>query len=94
LQAHFPEVRRSRGIDLAFKLRNVKNLIALLMPLLFQSFFLADDLAVAMESRGFGRKDRSFRKIYCFTPKDWIFTLLCLAALTVFLYLERGSGFG
>ena len=87
---HITEAQRSRGIDLAFKLRNVKNLIALLMPLLFQSFILADDLAVAMESRGFGRKGRSFRKSYRFIPTDWMVTILCLAALAVFLYLERG----
>jgi len=87
---HITEAQRSRGIDLAFKFRNVKNLIALLMPLLFQSFILADDLAVAMESRGFGRKGRSFRKSYRFTHKDWIITLLCLVALTVFLFFERG----
>ncbi|MBN2429221.1 MAG: energy-coupling factor transporter transmembrane protein EcfT [Deltaproteobacteria bacterium] len=91
---HITEAQRSRGIDLAFKLRNVKNLIALLMPLLFQSFILADDLAVAMESRGFGRKGRSFRKSYRFSPTDWMVTILCLAALAVFLCLERGSGFG
>ena len=57
---HITEAQRSRGIDLAFRLRNVKNLIALLMPLLFQSFILADDLAVAMESRGVRQKGAEF----------------------------------
>jgi energy-coupling factor transport system permease protein len=87
---HITEAQRSRGIDLSFKVRNVRNLIALLMPLLVQSFILADDLAVAMESRGFGRKGRSYRKTYRFTATDWIVTLLCIAALVVFFYFERG----
>jgi energy-coupling factor transport system permease protein len=89
---HIVEAQRSRGIDLAFRFRNLKNLVALLMPLLFQSFILADDLAVAMESRGFGRKGRSFRKSYRFTAKDWLTTLLCLVVLTIYLVFERGWG--
>ena len=87
---HITEAQRSRGIDLAFRLRNVKNLVALLMPLLVQSFILADDLAVAMESRGFGRKGRSFRKIYRFSATDLAVSVLCVVSLAAFLFWERG----
>ena len=87
---HITEAQRSRGIDLAFRFRNVKNRAALLMPLLVQAFILADDLAVAMESRGFGRKNRSFRRTCRFTGKDWVVSGLCLLSLAVFLWWERG----
>lgn len=87
---HITEAQRSRGIDLAFRLRNVKNLVALLMPLLVQSFILADDLAVAMESRGFGRKGRSFRKIYRFSATDLAVSVLCVVSLAAFLSWEHG----
>jgi len=55
------DAQRSRGIDLRLRLKNVPNFMALLMPLLAQSFVLSDELAMAMESRGFGRKGRSSR---------------------------------
>jgi energy-coupling factor transport system permease protein len=87
---HILEAQKSRGIDLAFRFRNLKNLVALLMPLLVQSFMLADDMAVAMESRGFGRKGRSFRKRYHFGLKDWAVSVACMLLLMGFLWLERG----
>ena len=87
---HIIEAQKSRGIDLAFRLRNIKNLVALLMPLLVQAFMLAEDMAVAMESRGFGRKGRSFRKRYQFGLKDWAVSITCLILVVVFLAWERG----
>jgi energy-coupling factor transport system permease protein len=87
---HIIEAQKSRGIDLAFRLRNVKNLIALLMPLLVQAFMLAEDMAVAMESRGFGRKGRSYRKRYRFGLKDWAVSIACVFLVVVFLWWERG----
>ncbi|HDR15617.1 MAG TPA: energy-coupling factor transporter transmembrane protein EcfT [Desulfobacteraceae bacterium] len=87
---HIIEAQKSRGIDLAFRLRNMKNLVALLMPLLVQAFVLAEDMAVAMESRGFGRKHRSFRKRYRFGLKDWGVTVACFVSVAAFLCWERG----
>ncbi len=87
---HIIEAQRSRGIDLGLRLRNVKNLLSLLMPLLVQSFILAEDMAVAMESRGFGRKGRSFRKRYHFGLKDWAVSLACVFLTVIFLGWERG----
>jgi len=55
------EAQRSRGIDLRPRIRNLKNLAALLVPLLIQSFQLAEDLAMAMEARGFSRPERTLR---------------------------------
>ncbi len=55
------EAQRSRGIDLRPRIRNLGNLSALLVPILLHSFRLAEDLAMAMEARGFSRPGRSLR---------------------------------
>jgi len=58
------DAQRSRGIDLRPRLRNALHFAALLMPLLVQSFVLAEQLAMAMESRGFVRTGRTLRREY------------------------------
>jgi energy-coupling factor transport system permease protein len=50
----------------------LRNYPALLIPLLIQSFQLADALAEAMEARGFGRSGRTFRKVYRMRMRDWL----------------------
>jgi len=84
------EAQTSRGIDLRFRIRNAGNFMALLMPLLVQSFLLAEELAMAMESRGFGLKGRSFRKTYRITAGEYVLMLFCLALLIGFLWWQRG----
>jgi energy-coupling factor transport system permease protein len=84
------DAQRSRGIDLRPRLKNVPNFMALLMPLLAQSFVLSDELAMAMESRGFGRKGRSSRKQYHLTFWDYGLMLASLAFLLFFAWWEGG----
>lgn len=50
------EAQRSRGIDLRPRLKNLPNIVALAVPLLVQCFQLSEDLAMALEVRGFSRK--------------------------------------
>jgi energy-coupling factor transport system permease protein len=87
---HIIEAQRSRGIDFRPRLRNARNYLALLMPLLVQSFLLADDLAVAMEARGFGRKGRTFRREHRFSLRDWLVTAAAGGLLMAFAWWERG----
>jgi len=82
------EAQMSRGIDLRLKLKNVKNFMAMLGPLLVQSFVLADELAVAMEVRGYGRKNRSFRKDYRLGFPDYIIMVASVGALIIFIRWE------
>jgi len=82
------EAQMSRGIDLRLKLKNVKNFMAMLGPLLVQSFVLADELAVAMEVRGYGRKNRSFRKDYRLGFPDYIIMVAAVGALIIFIQWE------
>lgn len=83
------EAQMSRGIDLRLKFKNVKNFMAMLGPLLVQSFVLADELAVAMEVRGYGRKNRSFRKDYRLGVLDLIIMCATIGALMMFIFWEN-----
>jgi energy-coupling factor transport system permease protein len=84
------DAQRSRGIDLRPRLKNVPNFMALLMPLLAQSFILSDELAIAMETRGFGRKERSSRKQYRLAFWEYGLMLASLSLLLLFAWWERG----
>lgn len=50
------EAQISRGIDLRPRLRNLPHFTALVLPLLIQAFLLSEELALALESRGFGTR--------------------------------------
>ena len=84
------DAQSSRGIDLRPRLRNAGNFMALLMPLLAQSFVLSDELALAMESRGFGRKGRSSRRQFALTFLDCALMAGALMLLVLFALWERG----
>ena len=45
---------------------------AFLSPVLIQAFQLAEALAEAMESRGFGLTGRTFLKEFRMAPVDWV----------------------
>jgi len=83
------DAQLSRGIDLRFRLRNLVNLVALFVPLLVQSFVLADDLALAMESRGFSRKGRSMRRNYRLGFVDGLLMVAALVGLALLWWTER-----
>ena len=87
---HIIDAQSSRGIDLRPRLRNVGNFMALLMPLLAQSLVLSDELALAMESRGFGREGRSSRRQYRLTFLDCSLMVGALLLLVLFAFWERG----
>ena len=84
------DAQRARGIDLRPRIKNISNFIALLMPLLVQSFILADDLALAMEARGFGNKQRKSHRICHITIIEYALMALSLAILAAFVWWERG----
>jgi energy-coupling factor transport system permease protein len=84
------DAQRSRGIDLRPRIKNIRNFMALLMPLLVQSLLLSDQLALALESRGFGRQGRSSRRTYRLTVKEYGIMITALVLLVVFAWWERG----
>ncbi len=65
------EAQRARGIPLEPGWKALRHYPAFLSPLLIQSFGLAEELAEAMEARGFGRPGRTFYREYRLKPGDW-----------------------
>ena len=65
------DAQRARGIPLEPGWRALAYYPALLIPLLAQAFTLSDRLAEALESRGFGRKGRTFIQPYHLRATDW-----------------------
>jgi energy-coupling factor transport system permease protein len=82
------DAQRSRGIPLDGGLRMVRHLPALAGPLLIQAFKLADELAEAMEARGFGAPGRRFRHAPSFNGLDWLVVALSAAGLGIFILLH------
>ena len=70
--ANIRDAQRARGIPLEGPLSTFRHLPALLGPLLVQAFKLADELAEAMEARGFGAPGRRFRREPHLKISDWI----------------------
>ena len=84
------DAQQARGIDLRPKLANVGHWMALLLPLLVQCFLLADELALAMEARGFSGKRRTLRRPARLGFRDWAVMATVFCALLLLIYWERG----
>jgi len=85
------DAQQARGIDLRPRVRNIGNWMALLLPLLVQSVLLADQLALAMESRGFGSRRRRPRPLPRPGRWDWAVRAAALALVSAILYGEFGG---
>ena len=66
------DAQRARGIPLEPGWSAVRNYPAFLAPILIQAFQMAEELAEAMEARGFGLPGRTFLKEYRMGVTDWI----------------------
>jgi len=84
------DAQQARGIDLKPRIRNISHFMALFMPLLVQAFILSDELALAMESRGFGCKNRTSRRTYHITPGEYALMAASLALLAALIWWENG----
>lgn len=83
------DAQRSRGIPLEPGLSALRHYPALLAPLLVQSFQLADELAEAMEARGFGRSGRTFWRDYRLRMLDWLVLIGSVLALAAVILLRN-----
>lgn len=83
--ANIRDAQRARGIPLEGGMSALRYLPTVAGPLLIQAFKLADELAEAMEARGFGAPGRSFRREPRLGPLDWagMMILLTVAALLI-----------
>jgi energy-coupling factor transport system permease protein len=82
------DAQRARGIPIEGSLGTLLHLPALAGPLLIQAFKFADELAEAMEARGFGISGRSFRYELRFGWRDWMAVAISLIALTIALSIQ------
>lgn len=82
------DAQRARGIPMEGGPRTLLHLPALVGPLLIQAFTFADELAEAMEARGFGIPGRRFRFEPRFRWVDWTVVGISLAVLTAGLAIK------
>ncbi len=82
------DAQRARGIPIEGSLGTLLHLPALAGPLLIQAFKFADELAEAMEARGFGISGRSFRYELRFRWSDWLIVAVSLVVLTIVLSIR------
>ncbi len=83
--ANIRDAQRSRGIPVGFGWRGLRFLPALLGPLLIQAFKLADEMAEALEARGFGAVGRRPGGEFRFHFLDWFVATLSLGLLAAYL---------
>jgi energy-coupling factor transporter transmembrane protein EcfT len=69
---HIIEAQKSRGIDLRLRLKNAPHIFALFLPLLVQCLMLSEEMAMAMECRGFSRTGRTIRRRGRLQTMDWL----------------------
>ncbi len=84
------DAQRARGIPVEAGWAALKHYPAFLVPLLLQSFQLAESLAEAMEARGFGRPGRSFLTEYRLGARDWAALGVSAAALAALVSVKYG----
>ena len=83
--------QRSRGVDFSqgSLMQRIKAVIPLLIPLFVSSFNRAEDLATAMEARGYrGGEGRSKYRVHMWAKKDTL-SVVVFALLTVALLFLR-----
>jgi energy-coupling factor transport system permease protein len=84
------DAQRSRGIPLEPGWSALRHYPAFLGPLLIQAFQLAEELAEAMEARGFGNPQRSFLQDYRLKSLDWFAMAAGLLLLAIFMARHYG----
>jgi energy-coupling factor transport system permease protein len=77
------DAQRARGIPVEGGLRAIRYFPALAGPLLIQAFQLADELAEAMEARGFGAPGRRFRYNPNLRLLDWAIMIGSITAALI-----------
>lgn len=94
--ATITQAQRSRGLDLdkGNFVDKIKNYIPLLVPIFLSAIRSTDQLAMALESKGFGaQKERTFYGDIKFESKDYIVLAIFLVMLIIGFYLKF-NGYG
>jgi len=86
------DAQRARGIPLEPGWSALRHYPAFLGPILIQAFQMAEELAEAMEARGFGLPGRTFLKDYLMQTRDWLALSGGLLVLIACLLGQYGWG--
>jgi len=86
------DAQRARGIPLEPGWSALRHYPAFLGPILIQAFQMAEELAEAMEARGFGLPGRTFLKDYLMQTRDWLALSGGLLVLIACLLGQHGWG--
>lgn len=90
------EAQKARGakFDEGGLLSRVKAYVPIMVPLLAQSIYMSEKLAVAMLNRGYGAEaERTSLDVIEMKKRDWIAMILFLAILILAVYLNgKGAG--
>ncbi len=89
------DAQRSRGLELdkGSFFKRIKNYVPIITPLIIGSIRMAEELAIAIESRGFGHGERTFLKDISLKGKDYVTMLLFILILGAGIYI-RLLGYG
>ncbi len=82
------DAQRARGIPLEGVWGTLRYFPALAGPLLIQAFKFADELAEALEARGFGAPGRRFRQEPRFGWPDWLVAASSVAGPIIFFWFD------
>lgn len=90
------QAQQARGIDLSHKeklTKRLKNMGAILLPLIFTSLERIETISYAMELRAFGKnKKRTFYSERPFVVRDWIAIVIVTVCMIIFLWMTFSNG--
>ncbi len=84
------DAQRSRGLELdkGPMIKRIKNYVPIITPLIIGSIRMAEELAIAIESRGFGYGERTFLKQISFNKVDYITIFIFVFIFSLGVYLS------
>lgn len=86
------KAQASRGVDMAGgKLREkMAGMIALIIPLFASALERSDELALAMEARGYdSRAKRTKYRVFHFKLRDYLSLFVCAGAIVFFIFFKK-----
>ena len=90
------QAQQARGIDMSRKVslsKRIKNIGAILLPLIFSSLDKIECISNAMELRSFGKyKKRTWYRARPFSKADYILIIVSASMIVVSLYLNHLNG--
>lgn len=92
------QAQQARGLEYESTrgLKRVREMMPVLVPMIIGSFRSSEQMAIALEARGFGAPEvvRTYLNVICMRTSDWAFVAIGILATLVLLTLNISYGFG